>query len=272
MRRFQDRSITVKLSLLVALSGAITLVVACTAFVVNDIVLIRSSAVAQVSTLANVLEFNCTPALDFGDAPTATELLSSLSMQPNIELACLYQTDGALLAHYSNRGEQLPRLPLPTWTGSRFTPEGTLEISQRIAHSDGSLAGSIYLRASMDDLRRQEAKHLVIALAVFGISLVTAFVFARRLQRLITAPILKLAQAMQTVSCQNAYHIRVRKESADELGSLCDGFNAMLEQIERSSSALRLAHGASNSGPPNCTRPASKPRPPIGPRANFWPT
>ena len=76
-----------------------------------------------------------------------------------------------------------------------------------------------------------------------------------RLQRTVSRPILELAGIAQAISRNRDYSTRVEKFANDELGTLYDEFNAMLDEIQRNQREL-LA------GP----RPARSPRPRAHPR------
>ena len=56
-------------------------------------------------------------------------------------------------------------------------------------------------------------------------------------------PILQLAHIAQKISQSRDYSTRVEKFANDELGTLYDEFNAMLDQIQRSERELQQAHG-----------------------------
>jgi nitrate/nitrite-specific signal transduction histidine kinase len=70
---------------------------------------------------------------------------------------------------------------------------------------------------------------------------VTYFVSAW-LQKIITQPILHLADTAKAVSAEKNYSVRAVKRSEDELGQLMDSFNEMLTQIRERDAALRQAH------------------------------
>ncbi len=240
MQRFHDLSIRTKLSLLLVITGGLGLMMACAAFVVIDMRMNRDAKVAQLNVLANVLGSNSKAALDFGDIATAQEILSSLTNQTSIEHASLWTPSDRLFAKYATSKDEPGEL-LPV-AGSRFTPDNHLEIVQVILHDDKTPAGTIYLRANMLDLEEQQTRYLAIALAVVLISLAVSLGVARWLLKLISAPILQLAYATQRVTKNEDYSLRVTKCGNDELGVLVDGFNSMLEQIQRSKVALQQAH------------------------------
>ncbi len=76
---------------------------------------------------------------------------------------------------------------------------------------------------------------------MLAISLIVSIILARRLQRIVSKPIFRLADAMRRVTSEDDYSIRVEHVSDDELGVLNDGFNTMLDQVEHGRSALRQA-------------------------------
>jgi signal transduction histidine kinase/CheY-like chemotaxis protein len=72
-------------------------------------------------------------------------------------------------------------------------------------------------------------------------SLLVALVLSSRLQKLISAPILRLADVESRVSREKDFSLRAEKDSDDELGVLIDGFNDMLVQIQERDAELTVA-------------------------------
>ena len=100
MSAVRNSSIKTKLVVLTTFSVTVALVLSSAAFVANDVRLIRSSKIYQLTALADAVGQNTTAALEFNDAQAATELLSSLGHQPSITFACLYDAKGTILASY----------------------------------------------------------------------------------------------------------------------------------------------------------------------------
>ena len=88
---------------------------------------------------------------------------------------------------------------------------------------------------------RQQTWRLWIMLIVLAVSLAVSLLLARRLQRFITRPVFQLVEAMQRVTHDDDYSVRVDHPTNDELGVLNNGFNTMLDQIEQGRNALRHA-------------------------------
>ncbi len=258
MRFFRNLSINAKLNLSTLVAGGTALLLASAALIFNDANLIRSSKIQQLSALAKVLGANSTAALTFDDASAAKELLSSLSLQPTIRFACVYNAKGQVFATYRSKdGPAFSAPPLPP-AGYEFAAGRFLDVAQEIVR-DGERIGTVYLHASMTDLDDQLIRNVVTVAVVMLVAIAVVFFFSSRLQRAVSQPIQQLARIAQMISQSRDYSTRVEKFADDELGTLYDEFNAMLDQIQGSERELQQAHsqleGASQSEPANCPTP-----------------
>jgi len=103
---------------------------------------------------------------------------------------------------------------------------------------DTDRLGTIYIQS---DLQRLYARLYRIGIAVCLIILccfLIVFGIVSRLQRLISVPILKLAEAAKVISDEKNYSVRVDHGGQDEIGDLVTGFNEMLNQIQQRDFAL----------------------------------
>ncbi len=241
MRYFRDLSINAKLNLSALVAGGAALLLASTALIFNDYNLIRSSKVQQLSALANVLGAHSTAALTFDDPAAAKELLSSLSLQPTIRFACVFNAKGRVFATYHGK-EEAPNFspPPPRPAGYEFAGK-YLDITQEIIR-DGERVGTVYLHSSMTDLNDQLIRNVTTVAAVMLAAILVMFFFSSRLQQTVSQPILQLARIAQMISQNRDYSTRVEKFANDELGTLYDEFNAMLDEIQRNERELQQAH------------------------------
>jgi PAS domain S-box-containing protein len=231
-------SIKTKLALLSVVSVGVALVLFCIGVFVNEIRTIRSFKQETLQSQAAMLAFNCTGVLSFPDSSAANRLLLSLQSQPTVEFACLYDSNGKVLAKYPHESTIKPPQRVPDYTGSQFTESGDVEIVHRVMDR-GEFLGTLYLRASASDLRQQI---LAYAKTVAGMSLLAlgvSLLLASRLQRSISAPIQNLAQTATQITSLGDYSIRVHQQTEDELGVLCTEFNSMLDRVEKSDRALK---------------------------------
>jgi PAS domain S-box-containing protein len=235
MRRFRDLAIRTKLMVLLTGVLALALVLERTISSMLDARVFRASLVERHSALAEVLGTNCTAALDFDDPKAAQQVLSSLHREPSVIQATLFDRRGKVFVTYAAPGQSSAVRSEPG-TGYYFTDK-ELHLFQPITRENETI-GTVYLRVSTAGFLTQLQRHLWISAGVAIGSLGITILLAFQLQRLVSRPILRLVRAMQSVSAEGNFGIRVPKESQDELGILCDGFNAMLGNIEERERAL----------------------------------
>jgi len=240
MQSLQDISIKNKMMVLTMLAVLTAMSLACTAFVINHVRLIKTDTAKQLSVLANIVGANTSAALTFDDNETAAQLLSSLKLQPMITAAVLYSSDGHAFATYPSDMAPDTIPPMRLFLGAQIR-HGHLDVVESIIENNERI-GTIFLQGDLAFIWRQLFLYAVIVLIVMIVSCGAAYLLTSRLQSIISGPILHLTHTAQLISQNNDYKIRVRKTGSDELGALCDKFNQMLDQIESSKLALEQAH------------------------------
>jgi two-component system, NtrC family, sensor kinase len=148
---------------------------------------------------------------------------------------------GQVFAEYKTGDLPYFAPPPPGQDGYKFISDNYLDITQTVVREREKM-GTIYLHASMQDLRNQLVNYAIIVAIVVIFSLGVAVALSSRLQRAISIPILQLAKTAQMVSANRDYSVRVQKFADDELGTLYNEFNDMLGQIERGENDLHQAH------------------------------
>ncbi|MCI0684850.1 MAG: HAMP domain-containing protein, partial [Gemmataceae bacterium] len=233
MRGFRDYSIRVKLTLiLLAVVGAAMLLTGVT-LAIHDISTVKEDAVRRLESLADFVGDNSTAALAFDDRPGAEEALKALRPETAVLHACIYDRQGRLFAIYRQEFGDLWAPPLVGKQGHAFTADGHVEVFRRIVQEGQAELGTVYLHASMAPAYAPVRQRVMVRVLVVLIAMGVAVLVASFLQRLVSRPILRLAQAAQAVTATADYALRVPKQGNDEVGVLCDGFNAMLAQIQR---------------------------------------
>src|SRR5712692_1674797 len=223
------------------LTSSVALLLACAAFIAYDRYTFRQAKVRGLTTLADMIGSNSTTALTLGDPNSARETLSGLRARTHIAAACIYRPNGQVFASYwrGNPGRQFSAPPIERDT-SRFG-KNQLVLFRGIM-LDGEKIGTIYLQSDLDEMRERLNRYaLVFAFIVLASSL-AAYALSRNLQRAISEPIRALAWTAKTVAIHKNYSIRAAKQSEDELGLFIEGFNEMLEQIQRRDIALQRAN------------------------------
>jgi len=240
MVSFRNLSLRRKQTLIMTLASTITLLLACVAFLGVEALNFRGELTDEISTMAQVVGNNCTAALDFNDPKAAEGTLGALRVEPPIASACVYNRQGEVFAVYQRDAKStIAGFPPVRPPGQEFR-DHQLQIFLPIM-AQGEKAGTIYVTCDLYELNDRMKHFAVIAVLVLCISLLAAFFLSMRLQRVISVPVLQLAQAVRTVALEKNYSVRATKQGNDELGQLVDGFNEMLVQIQARDTALQTA-------------------------------
>jgi PAS domain S-box-containing protein len=238
MKFFQTASIQRKQMLIILVSSAVALLLACLAFGAYEVISYRRALVLHLSTLAEIVGNNSTAALDFNDHKVAEETLSGLRAEPDILGAVLYNREGAVWALYQRPGRILVP-PAVRSAGHQFR-QHTLELFMPV-RANGELIGTVFLRADSHTLYDRLQQYVGIALGVFCVAAVVSLLISASLMRMVTEPILSLLQTTRTVAHSQDFSVRADRQTKDELGALVDGFNEMLNQIQQRDAALKQA-------------------------------
>jgi signal transduction histidine kinase/DNA-binding response OmpR family regulator len=234
-------SIRKKLGLLILFATLLALFLAFAGFGIYERLSFRRELAQQLSTLAGTLGANTAASLTFDDAKSAAELLSALAADPNIETACLYDSQGKVFATYRRR--DLPAgFPLPALRadGAYFEPQSLLLL--RTVSFNGDNAGSIAIVSDLRAFRARMLQYLRIAGVVLLLASLITSLIAGRLLRTITRPMLQLAGVAARITEEQDYSLRVARLGSDEVGRLVESFNRMLEQVEQRDRALSAAN------------------------------
>ncbi len=239
MPSLRDISIKHKLTMIIMLTAVIVLILSSVSFMANDVMTFRKGMVDNLSTLANIIGSNSTAALTFNDRDSAEETLSALDDEPHIVSACIYQIDGKKFADYIRKeaGEDLSP-PGPEEDGYRFKDDHLI-LFQKIKLDEETI-GTIYLQSDLEGMYSRLKKYIGIVAFIMMFVSVVAFLLSSTSQRVISEPILRLAQTARAISRERNYAIRAEKLSGDELGDLIDDFNEMLAQIQDRDARLEL--------------------------------
>lgn len=209
----------------------------------------RAAIIDELTTIAGIVADNSTAALVFNDPAAAEETLAALKAKPNILGAAIFRRDGSPFASYAAGASGDYSTSWKPATDPRRAASGgirsrvrnnMLELATPI-RLDGEVVGTLVLRSTLVQITAALWTYAGIVVVVMAISMLIAFALISRLQRVISTPIERLLTTMESVSANQDYTVRAQPNGRDELGSLIDGFNDMLAQIQRHEEVL---HGA----------------------------
>jgi signal transduction histidine kinase/CheY-like chemotaxis protein/HPt (histidine-containing phosphotransfer) domain-containing protein len=273
---FRDYSIKSKIMTIVLLTSGAALLIASTAFFAFELVSFRLSLKEELTALADIIGKNSAAAIVKSDRKSATETLGGLSANAHIMSAFVITGENRLFAGYVSKNvhrnpfnkspdkfrrtdscgimchsisviEREPNgiaaIPekvtaeIGSETGSLFSFRKDLEVLKPVV-VNGKKVGAVYIQSDTSELYSKMKWFVGIVLLILAGTSVVAFLISNRLQRAVSGPVLALVSVMKKVSNEQDYSRRVEKRSSDEIGSLVDDFNEMLDQIQRRDQTL----------------------------------
>ena len=244
MLDIKNYSISKKLTSMNMLVSGVALLLACAGFCAYDLYSFRAGLVSSVSIQAQIIGDNTVSALLFNDPHSAGKTLSALEANRHLMYAQIYTRDGQPFAGYwrESAGETLPLPVIPSGqTQIHWFKDGHLGLARSIIFQ-GKPTGAVYIRSDLGAINDRLKSYAAITIVVFLASLIVALLISRISQRVISEPVIQLAQTVRIVSNEKNYSIRAATNpNRDEVSTLIESVNEMLEQIQQRDSALQRA-------------------------------
>jgi signal transduction histidine kinase len=164
---------------------------------------------------------------------------------PHIRNAQIYTSGQQFFAGYW-RDHQAGAVPFPTipvgQAQVRWFRGGQIALIHSIIFQ-GKLVGFVYLVSDLNEVKDRLRSYLLIAAAVLLLSLIAAMGVSGISQKVISEPVVQLAQLVRAVAGNQDYSVRMpAPANQDEVAILVEAFNDMLTQIEARDRALLQVH------------------------------
>ena len=231
---FKNSSIKKKLEAIILLTATAVLILSFTLLIIVEIASSRDETEARLRTLAIVLSANSSAAITYRDELATAEILSTLSSQTNIIWAGINLDNITLAEYQSPQFKTLPENERIKITQNQNQPSflfGTVRVNEKIIF-DNEIIGNFYIVSDMSQAHAVIKKQIYIILVIFVISMIIAALLSNRLQRVVSIPVRRLLNTMESVAVNQDFSCRAEPISNDELGTLVNGFNSMLDQIQ----------------------------------------
>ena len=239
MIKLRDISIRKKLMISMSLIAAVALFFSVVAMVIHERNSLKEQSGNDLVSLTNIIALNSTAPLAFVDQIAAEETLAALNVRTDIIAAVIYDNSGDVFASYQNGSSELS-LPNIEGINSKaidYEKDGQIYVIRPIILDEEQI-GSLLVIEDMQGLaERLSGLYAYMGIVVFFTFLIV-LALSSLVQRVLSKPIVELVQTMDDVSQNKDYAIRANKRSNDEMGSLIDGFNGMLIEIEKHRSEL----------------------------------
>ncbi|MCW9046683.1 MAG: ATP-binding protein [Gammaproteobacteria bacterium] len=231
---FKNASIKKKLQAIILLTATVVLLLSFTLLIIVEIATSRDDTADQLRTLATLLSANSSAAITYRDQFATAEILSTLSSQKNIIWAGII-LDSITLAEY-----QSPKFKKMTEKQQKLITQKQIQTSvlsgtvsaNELIKFDNEIIGNFHIVGDMSQAHAVIKKQIYILIIIFIISMIIAALLSNRLQRIVSIPVKRLLNTMETVAANRDFSCRAEPMSNDELGTLVNGFNSMLDQIQ----------------------------------------
>jgi signal transduction histidine kinase/ActR/RegA family two-component response regulator len=228
-----------KLIAMIMLTSVAVALVTSAGYLIADYYAARQDLRTEIEGQSQLLVENVAPALRFDDPKTADEVVQSLASSRNLRAACVYERTGKLFASYNRKDAQACETT-PRPDGLVFDTSRIMLTSAAMVGADR--VGTVTIRSDLSSLEHRFQQQAMIGFALLLVTLAVATFMSARLQVLVSDPILRLSRTAADVSQRGDYSLRAAKTSDDELATLVESFNGMLDRIQNREMELSRAN------------------------------
>lgn len=210
---------------------------------VKNIFIFRDIEVDHIESIASAIEQNLQASLLFNHTSSAQELLTSLQNNQAISFAVLLDESAEEFASYVRderydlQMRELISQPLGE-AGIASTDSGDRYVLSELVVNN-SVMGYLII-GTTDDLSSYLIKQdMIAALVIFVFVILFAFVLSKILTSTITKPIIETSDFIQQVISRQDYSLKVEVISDDEVASLQQNLNQLLQRAEHWTAELQ---------------------------------
>ena len=224
-----------KLSILSTAPMLLAVLVTMLVFVINQVVVVGSNHVAELTSVARIAGKSLHAAVVFSDTRAAAEWVNSLEEVPSVQSVRIIEgRDRVFLQRrFDNHNAVHEVSPF-----SRIFGDGVTTIVAPLA-TDDLAVGRVEIDVCMTELWSHLALNVLYVTLGLFVLVAGVVLGARRLGYWVVRPIEELTDSMREVSSHHRYDLRLAHGRDDELGDLVDGFNQMLGEIRKRDAALQ---------------------------------
>ena len=230
--RFSNLSIRGKLVVVILASTLPPLIVGFSYVVLTDLRQFRVDLIERSDLVTHTVSSYLAVGLAFEDHKETQRGMEPLQALDQTLDVYVYDNEGRLFERYHRFGtvtEAAPPAPTTAFTEIR---DGFV-LTARPVIFDGQRWGTVYVRSTAAPLT-QRIRAYQVRMTLLGAALVLLSVLGAYVcQGPISRPITRLVEAARRISDEGDYSVRVEKQGTDEIGTLYDSFNTMVEKIER---------------------------------------
>lgn len=235
---FRDASIRRKFIFIAFFSTGMTMLVVILLSTVMQWFMLRAELERSLSVQASIIAQNSAIGLISNDRKTVEKTVHSLAIIDNIEFAGILDKSGNDFALYVRPGFMMPRHQHEALNVEfHLKTIKYIEVLTPIISGHERL-GWVHVRSDLLPMYMSLSLNLLLDIAATAAACGVALLILFGLLPAITNPLQSLVQLANGVSLDNDFSLRAESHSKDEIGTLANGFNAMLARIQERDTAL----------------------------------
>ena len=230
----KDLPIRRQLTLIIAVSLGISLLLTSLFFAIRQIDHRRDAKLTELRSMAELIAFNATAVVEFRDLVGAERLFSALAQHPDIVVARMQGANGDFNYRYqrpdTTQPDETHNGPALVYEASAIS--GWRHVTTIVPIRIGNDAlGTVTVTASLGKVWQEALSDLMTFIAASLVAFSLAVLIARRMQRSLLSALFSLTDTANRVAHSKDFTERAKKFSDNEIGQLADAFNTMLVEI-----------------------------------------
>jgi len=216
-------------------------------FIVNKKVNVDIQNLTNIST---IIAENLVAAVSFDDKDGSKIILDSLHVDKTIEATFIFKKNSELFSKFVRKGSSqnyllklvLPNMDLTSNVDSKiiYKDMDYIIIAKKLVLDDENI-GTLVLISNTKDIKNILSDVLTVLTIMFLLLIIVTYMLAIKLEKIFTKPIFELVKVMETIATTHNYNVEIKAKSNDEFQVLNDGFNNMLDTIQKQNSDLKIA-------------------------------
>ena len=228
MTPFNDLPIQKKLTLIISGVNIFALLLVFTIYSIERVSFLKKDLENMAHSQAKLIGEYCISPIVFDDKDGLKEIIEKSQSMDFINSVSVYDRTGKLIIHHNNINNKRKK-------GNRVYDlmklNQNMNIVENINHNE-ILLGYINLEVNTTRLKKDLLGQLLFFLVIIILLYFVVHFLAKITQKKISDPILSLSDAAQKITDNKDYSVRITKAGNDEIGTLYDSFNSMIEQID----------------------------------------
>jgi PAS domain S-box-containing protein len=232
-------SIKKKLITVLGVSAFIAIILSSMASFYYSITKQKADALSSLSQMTTLIGNNLKASVEFSDAESATNMLNTFNIDPNVLSAYIFEGQNELFASYVQDvtldkklfSHSLELLKKSEHTQSEVAVDDEYITTLYPVISEGEYLATFMVVYSTEFLSKAIFELVIVYLAITVLTILVVLLLSFKMHKTFTAPIDKLKDAMEEVSQKSNYDVAINEQRDDEYQMLFDGFDNMLSTI-----------------------------------------